>query len=744
MIEKIFGRHGSLAQMMRLGWRRLPLGIATKQRIRHVLLKTMSSGYRAISSDSEQSAFQPSVRFTSEAGFFAPQVTVVVPNYNHAPYLRQRLDSIYGQTYPNFQVLLLDDFSTDDSRSILEEYAEKHRHITTTIFNQQNSGGVFRQWLRAIQLAETELIWIAESDDYCDLNFLETLVPFFMDEAVKLAYSHSVFVTEQGKPALFRFEDYLGELSTVKWRQTYVAAAHAEVVDFLGRKNTIPNVSSAVFRKFDPAFLLAESDWLEMKICGDWVFYLHAARGGKIAYTVDVHNYYRFHADNSSVKTYATPVYYREHERVAIEIARLYRVPVETLAAHKYFVKQFFDQNAFELRALGIEFEALYDDERIREATEKRLPHIMMASFAFASGGGEIFPIRLANALAQRGYAVTFFDFRGEPINFLVREMLKPDIPVIELTNRFLDVDSMIDSFGIDIIHSHHASVDQFLAVSSLGQRRSNVTHIVTLHGMYDDMQRDIFDRTLQDVYPAVSRWVYISDKNLIPFKQRNLYREERFIKIPNGMSAPNIQAVQRSVFGIEDNAFVVCVASRAIPEKGWREAIEVIREARSLSGVDIQLLLLGDGVLYETLKAETVPAFVHLLGFVKDAVNYYAAADVGMLLTTFGGESFPLTIIECLMAGRPVIASDIGEIRNMLTNEKDLIAGYLVDISDGKIPIEATAYQVVELATNPIVSSAKQALAKEQSSCFDLGRVVDLYASAYRYPIATEVCLRS
>ena len=50
-------------------------------------------------------------------------VSVIVPNYNHARYLRQRINSVLEQTYQDFEVILLDDYSTDDSQSILLEYA---------------------------------------------------------------------------------------------------------------------------------------------------------------------------------------------------------------------------------------------------------------------------------------------------------------------------------------------------------------------------------------------------------------------------------------------------------------------------------------------------------------------------------------------------------------------------------------------------------------------------------------------
>ena len=50
-----------------------------------------------------------------------PKVSVIIPNYNHARYLRQRLESVLGQTYQDFEVILLDDCSTDESQSILRD-----------------------------------------------------------------------------------------------------------------------------------------------------------------------------------------------------------------------------------------------------------------------------------------------------------------------------------------------------------------------------------------------------------------------------------------------------------------------------------------------------------------------------------------------------------------------------------------------------------------------------------------------
>src|SRR5215467_16170811 len=103
-----------------------------------------------------------------------PKVSIVVPNYNHARFLPQRLDSILGQTFQDFELILLDDCSTDDSRSVLSQHGRDPR--VRIEFNEVNSKNPFKQWNKGVGLARGEYVWIAESDDYADERFLEKLV----------------------------------------------------------------------------------------------------------------------------------------------------------------------------------------------------------------------------------------------------------------------------------------------------------------------------------------------------------------------------------------------------------------------------------------------------------------------------------------------------------------------------------------------------------------------------------------
>ncbi len=99
------------------------------------------------------------------------KVSVNIPNYTHADYLEKRIESVLNQTYANFEVIILDDHSTDNSAAVINRYKE-HRKVAHIVYNQINSTSTFKQWEKGVALADADHIWIAESDDYADENFL--------------------------------------------------------------------------------------------------------------------------------------------------------------------------------------------------------------------------------------------------------------------------------------------------------------------------------------------------------------------------------------------------------------------------------------------------------------------------------------------------------------------------------------------------------------------------------------------
>jgi len=88
-------------------------------------------------------------------------VSVIVPNYNHAEFLKQRIESILNQTYTDFELIMLDDFSTDNSSEIIDDFTARFLNIRS-YYNKDNSGSPFAQWDLGVNLAKGEFIWIAE------------------------------------------------------------------------------------------------------------------------------------------------------------------------------------------------------------------------------------------------------------------------------------------------------------------------------------------------------------------------------------------------------------------------------------------------------------------------------------------------------------------------------------------------------------------------------------------------------
>ena len=220
-------------------------------------------------------------------------VTCIVPNYNHARFLPERLDSILEQTRMPDEIILLDDTSSDNSREILQKYAERYPDLISCHFNEENSGSPFAQWKKGVDLASGEFIWLAESDDVADPRFLETLVPMLdADPKVGVAYCQSHTIDEEGKN-LGDMHFWTDALDTERWKSCYTNDGNEECVRYVSRRNTIPNASAVLFKK--SAYDCVSSLPLSFRLAGDWLVWVSMLQKYDISYTPEKLNYYRYH-----------------------------------------------------------------------------------------------------------------------------------------------------------------------------------------------------------------------------------------------------------------------------------------------------------------------------------------------------------------------------------------------------------------------------------------------------------------
>ncbi len=113
-------------------------------------------------------------------------ISIIVPIYNVENYLRQCLDSIMGQTYQNFECLLINDGSPDHSADICREYVSKDSRF---LYFEKENGGVSSARNLGIEHSKGEYITFIDSDDWVDSDYLEVLYNALIDENADISVS---------------------------------------------------------------------------------------------------------------------------------------------------------------------------------------------------------------------------------------------------------------------------------------------------------------------------------------------------------------------------------------------------------------------------------------------------------------------------------------------------------------------------------------------------------------------------
>jgi glycosyltransferase involved in cell wall biosynthesis len=252
-----------------------------------------------------------------------PKVSVIVPNYNHARYLPQRIESILGQTYSDFELLILDDLSPDNSREVIEQYRQNPR--VRIEYNTANSGSTYLQWKKGLALTTSEYVWIAESDDYADSDLLNSLVTRLdAHPRAGLAVADSTIVDESNTVLGIHGRDLkivgpFGAYSMPSIGDDYVRVGRDYCRDHMVPWNTIPNASGVLFRR--SALAAVGGPATEMRLCGDWYTYCKILMQFDICREAKALNYFRNHYSNVRSRT-KTMLYMMEQRQVRSYVRR--------------------------------------------------------------------------------------------------------------------------------------------------------------------------------------------------------------------------------------------------------------------------------------------------------------------------------------------------------------------------------------------------------------------------------------
>jgi glycosyltransferase involved in cell wall biosynthesis len=255
-----------------------------------------------------------------------PKVSIVLPNYNYARYLDERIQSILNQTYTDFELIIADDASTDNSLEVIDQYTGDSR--VKTMFFTENSGLPYKRWNDGSAQAEGEYILFAGADDSCHPTLLERLVEKMdANPSVGIAYTQSLEIDGEGNP-IRTLNVLTDNLDKERWKHDYVETGKNECCYMLIR-NTIPNASAVMLKrqKFEEVGRFDEAS----RLVADWILWSKMLLVSDIAYIAEPLNYFRTHGTTVRSRTQSDGLHVLEEVKVVAMISESAAIPQEYL-----------------------------------------------------------------------------------------------------------------------------------------------------------------------------------------------------------------------------------------------------------------------------------------------------------------------------------------------------------------------------------------------------------------------------
>ncbi len=239
-------------------------------------------------------------------------VSVIIPNYNHERYIKQRIESVLNQTYDNIEVIILDDCSADSSLDIINSY-RKSPDVRQIMINSENSGSTFKQWGKGLSVARGEWLWIAESDDYCETDFLETLLSDQISDQCGLRFCASYPADNGG-------------VLTIK-KTPSIPNGEYDGLDFIKKyqtsRNHIPNASGVLMKK-ELLIKALTTEITGYKLLGDHLAYINMMLTTRVYFCDEVKNFHRNHTNNVRSRSNLDGTWHKERYMLRDYLDRLF------------------------------------------------------------------------------------------------------------------------------------------------------------------------------------------------------------------------------------------------------------------------------------------------------------------------------------------------------------------------------------------------------------------------------------
>ena len=254
----------------------------------------------------------------------SPLVSIVFTSYNHKEFLKQALDSLTKQTYPNIELIIVDDCSSDGSQELIKQYADLT--FVQLHLREVNSGSYVKASNYGAQFAKGTYIIFAQCDDFAEPTQVEKLINAIkLNPTVGVAFSRSAMINEKGE---FLCTDFEGRESRFKRQLQSDAIITGKMMrEYLSYSCVIPNLSAAILSKqlYEKAGRLSE----QFLVAADWKLWLELSEITDFYYITESLNNFRQHSTTIRSKT-----------KIKIQVLEIYRIFYQHMQKHDLGYKE--------------------------------------------------------------------------------------------------------------------------------------------------------------------------------------------------------------------------------------------------------------------------------------------------------------------------------------------------------------------------------------------------------------------
>lgn len=587
-----------------------------------------------------------------------PLISVIVPFYNSEKFIEQTIKSILNQTFPSYEILIIDDGSTNKmSLEKLEQIKELDKRIK--VFHKQNEGlATTRDYGASKSNEHARYLMFIDDDDLIEPTFLEC----------------GFWTLETNKDAAWAYSDSLGFGSIEYTWNKYFSS------EKMKKENDL--ISAALVRKTD-FFLVNGYNLKEKAVNEDWNFWLKLLSKEKFPVHISFYGEWYRRKENGELQRS------RENKERSLEIINNTAKGVTKEIKAKQYPCYNYNYELIEDNLKNIEIP--------KRINKKDTINILFIIPWMVTGGADLFNLSLVKGLNKERYEITIIS--TEPNENVLRQEFEnnENVRVYDLTS-FLDkrywvafVNYIIQKENINLIFNSNSKT----GYSMLPYIKSMYPEIPILdyvhmeewynrnggYSRYSSMYNSIIDKTM--VCNGNSKKILEEHFKRNPDEVQTVYigvDEEKF-----NPDRYNKEELEKKYLGGTTNKKIISFICRISEQKRPLLFLEIIKKLKE-KRQDFKVLVVGDGNLLgkmkEKAKKMNLLEDIIFLGEIKNTGEIYKISNVtvncslkeGLALTSYESLSMNVPIVSSDVGGqKELISKDVGEIVKLMQNEEDV-----------------------------------------------------------------------